>query len=177
MHVCAFAVYYRVYRNIGIVACKRPFDQGDPFLSRMNVNFITPPHTAHTIKSCLCFAEQLADGQDLQLFPDVYSDCGVDEDTPISILTGNGSGFTAENPMALVPYSKPTTGHRLKAKYNRPFYPSDPEWLSHSVGEILTFDGVRRSKDYYGTKYNVYLARKASGQKGYVFASWCEAID
>ena len=31
------------------------------------------------------------------------------------------------------------------------FYPSDPEWLSHSVGEILTFDGVKRSKDYYGS--------------------------
>jgi hypothetical protein len=61
------------------------------------------------------------------------------------------------------------------------FYPSDPEWLSHSVGEILTFDGVKRSKDYYGslalfnipalilctgTKYGVYLAQKDSGQMG-----------
>jgi hypothetical protein len=118
MHA-ARTVYYRVYRNIGIVACKRPVDPGDPFLSRMNVNFITPPHTARTIKSCLCFAEQLADVQDFQLFPDVNCESGLDEDTPISILTGIGSGFTPENPMALVPHSKPTTSHRLKAKYNR----------------------------------------------------------
>ena len=89
----------------------------------MNVNYVTPPHTVHTIKNCLCFAEQLSDHRDIQLFQDISNDTGLDEDIPISILTGNGPGFTPANPMALVPRSKPTASqnkpHRLRAKYHR----------------------------------------------------------
>jgi hypothetical protein len=29
-------------------------------------------------------------------------------------------------------------------------YRSDPQWLGHTKGEVLTFDGVTRFRNYYG---------------------------
>jgi hypothetical protein len=98
----------------------------------MNVNFITPPHTASSIVRCLCFAEKISDHQNMRLFLDLSSESPLEDKTPVSILTGGGAGFNADEPMALVhspdimiqaPKSVPSTKtYRLKAKYNRRSY-------------------------------------------------------
>jgi hypothetical protein len=98
----------------------------------------------------------------------------LDNTTQVSILTGDGPGFTPDDPMALVrcpPSPKPAKTekrYRLKAKYNRrlyfpnihsmkmlrivftAFYASDPEWLGFTVGETFTYDGIVRFREYYG---------------------------
>jgi hypothetical protein len=121
------------------VPCKKPADPSDSFLARMNVNFITPPYTAHAIKRCLCFAEQLLDHMNIQLFMNLSSELGLDDKAEVSILTGDGPGFTPDDPMALVrcpPSPKPTQTqkrYRLRAKYNRHLHSSDTRSM-----EILT---------------------------------------
>jgi hypothetical protein len=91
----------------------------------MNVNFITPPHTAGTIRRCLSFAEQISDHQNVELFLDLSSESALEEDTQMSVLTGDETGFTPDDPMALVQFptrQKPASAsnaYHVKAKYNR----------------------------------------------------------
>ena len=112
----------------------------------------------------------------MQLFINLSSESSLEDNAQIPVLTGDRPAFSSEHPMALVQcppvLTTPVTTqktYRLKAKYNRRLYPSkchftkkmliiilaafyssDPEWLGYSVGEILTYDGIKRSRKYYG---------------------------
>jgi hypothetical protein len=94
----------------------------------MNVNFITPPHTACTIKRCLGFAEGISDHRSLQLFLDLSGEAALGDETFVPILAGAGAGFTPEEPMALVHCpASPTSPsavkkYPLKAKFKRRLY-------------------------------------------------------
>jgi hypothetical protein len=130
--ICPRTVHYRLYRETGEIPCKKPVDPSDPGLSRMNVNFLTPPHTPNTVKRCLCFAEQISDRETSKLFLDISGESELNDSTQALILFGAGPGFSLDNPMALVhsPTSQPaaTTNPmtcRLRAKYKKSLSPSD----------------------------------------------------
>jgi hypothetical protein len=100
----AFSVYYRVYGRGSEMPCKKPIDSSDPSLSRVNANFITPPHAPHVaraIKHCLCSAEQILGPEWTQLFLQLSSQSELDDGTPVSLLPGM-EGCTPDDPMALV---------------------------------------------------------------------------
>jgi hypothetical protein len=102
---CLFTVYYRVYGRGEEIPCKKPIDSSDPNLSRINANFITPPHTPHmagAIKHCLCSAEQILCPQWTKLFLQLSSESDLDDGTTVSLLPGMGPSYTLDDPMALV---------------------------------------------------------------------------
>ncbi|KIJ89716.1 hypothetical protein K443DRAFT_613953 [Laccaria amethystina LaAM-08-1] len=47
-------LYYRLYTKDGPITSNNPIYANDPFLSRTLTKFITPPHTALSVKNHIC---------------------------------------------------------------------------------------------------------------------------
>lgn len=111
--MCHFrVVYYRLYAEDGEVRCKSA-KLTKPYLGRINVDLVVPPHTVASLKRCITAVEGSNGFLESHLYVDLDSLSPMDEG-PISILTGDCPGCTSEKPMALL-YStsraETPTGH------------------------------------------------------------------
>jgi WD40 repeat protein len=95
-------VYYQVFSPDGAIESKHFFSEGDPYTGRVVASRITPPHTVKCIKRFLCKQENISDFEQTDLFATITSDSGLSDQAGLQILSGNGPGSAADNPMALI---------------------------------------------------------------------------
>jgi hypothetical protein len=62
---------------------------------------------------------------------------------------------------------------KLKAIVPWGYASNYPDWIGYQKDEILYTNGVRRKATYVTTTYDVYRARNAAGQIGWVVISNC----
>ena len=125
----SFAVYYRVYSSEGKgeEKAKTSFDESDISLGRINTLFITPPHTAGSLKTCIAKVEGLVTPghalyKDMEIFQDTDSDTAMNDADVISFQGDTYPGSDEGDPVALVnatadtaadQKAKPTLGNVL----------------------------------------------------------------
>jgi hypothetical protein len=94
-------VHYRVYKPRGAVKSKNPFDSANPWVGRINVDTIPPPHTVASIMRCISKSEDMDHCKYTQLWESSESDEPL-KDGHISILTSERPGSTPDIPIAFV---------------------------------------------------------------------------
>ena len=100
---CRRLVYYRPYTKDGAIKSLNPIYSNDPFISRILPIFITPPHTALSLKKHLCKIEGLAGlGSNAILFEALSSEAAIPDSTRLKLRGHLGSGVSFREPMALV---------------------------------------------------------------------------
>ena len=96
-------VYYRLYTKDGAIESLNPIYSNDPFISRILPIFITPPHTALSLKKHLCKIEGLAGlGSNALLFQALSSEAAIPDATRLKLRGHLGPGVSSREPMALV---------------------------------------------------------------------------
>jgi hypothetical protein len=110
-------VYYQVYKNNTAVESKQPAHL-DPYVGHINVDLVSPPHTAKSIVRCISRIEGLYN-MESQLFTNISSESPIGAGH-VSILTGDRPGSTPEDPMAFV-----TVGELPHPTFTTPYYPPD----------------------------------------------------
>ena len=105
----SFAVYYRVYllEGKGDEKAKTSFDDSDISLGRINTLFITPPHTAGSLKACIAKVEGLvmpghASYKDMELFQDMSGEAAMSDTDVISFQGDTYPGSYEDDPVVLV---------------------------------------------------------------------------
>src|SRR5262249_2267376 len=100
---CDNVVYYQVFSPSGIIPSKSSFSKDDPATGRVIASHITPPQTVRSIKMFLCKEEGISDIHSIDLFASaVTSRSPLSEREFLDILSPDGPGSAAHNPMALV---------------------------------------------------------------------------
>jgi hypothetical protein len=84
---------------------KQPASSSDPYVGRLSVNSIPPPHTATSIMRRISKVEMLEMSTRSQLFTSISSELPMGEEH-VSILTSGCPGSTPEDPLAFVVESK-----------------------------------------------------------------------
>jgi hypothetical protein len=100
-------VYYRVYDFHCAVLSTQPADSNKPFVGRLNVDCIPPPHTVASIKRCISKLEHIPKPEACQLFASISSEYPM-SGGHISILTSDHHGSTPGDPMAFVKLTEDT---------------------------------------------------------------------
>ena len=95
------AVHYRVYNPRGAVKSKNPSDSANPWVGRINVDTIPPPHTVASIMRCISKVEDMDHCKLSQLWKNSKSEAPL-RDGHVSILTSERPGSTPHDPMAFV---------------------------------------------------------------------------
>ena len=121
----SIAVYYRVYpsEGEGEEKAKTSFDESDISLGRINTVFITPPHTAGSLKAHIAKVEGLVTPghalyKDMELFQDTTSDTAMSDSDVISFKFQGDTypGSDEGDPVALVNATTNTAADQ-KAKH------------------------------------------------------------
>jgi hypothetical protein len=94
-------VYYRVYNKCRAIGVKKPAYPDKPWVGRISVDSVPPPHTAASIMRCLSKVEDLANWKHPQLYLKCNSGSPLG-DEHVSILADTRPGSTPEDPIAFV---------------------------------------------------------------------------
>ena len=97
-----FVVYYRVYTKDGAIPSNAPMNTEDPYLARIAVKSVTPPHTVSSLKRCLSKVENIVNYRNSSLFLSISSHTLMDDGHRLSLLNRSGPGSIPQEPMALV---------------------------------------------------------------------------
>jgi hypothetical protein len=108
------SVYYRVYKIQGATQSKQPADPSDLTVGYINVDSITPPHTAASVKRCIAKSEGLEDWKESQLCISISSESTVGEAKFVSLLTSDRPWSTPGDPMAFIEAPHARWNKRLK---------------------------------------------------------------
>jgi hypothetical protein len=96
-----FEVYYLLYANHCEMPSKVAIDPEEPWLGRIRVDSIAPPHTPSSITRHISRVERTLTLMSSHLFADISCDTPLTEGY-ISILRRNGPGWSPKKPMAVV---------------------------------------------------------------------------
>jgi hypothetical protein len=72
------------------------------YLGQIDVNHISPPHNARSIKRCIASHEGIVDYRSIALFDALSSKSPIGDDDHVPILASTGPGSMLQEPMALV---------------------------------------------------------------------------
>ena len=103
----SFAIYYHVNSSEGDQEAKTSFDETDISLGCLNTLFITPPHTAGSLKARIAQVEDLvclghALYKDMELFQNISSDTATSDTNVIYFQGDTYPGHDEDDPIALV---------------------------------------------------------------------------
>jgi hypothetical protein len=151
----------------------RAFDVTEPALGRVERILVTPPRDVSSVKRHIAKTE----GKPIYLFADLLKEMSAASALPEDALLLNTSGATAHDPILLV------QPERRAGLHNRPLLVlSDSEhggiwtwgpsrWLSHSAGDIVHTDGIRRvEEDGWGKTTPAYMGVDRKGKTGCVLS-------
>ena len=115
-----FLVYYRVYHSCCAITTKRPAYLNDKYIGRIRSKWVTPPHTAGSLKRCLCSMENI-DPKLAKLFASGSNQSALadDSEAPISLKSNQTLGLTPEDPVILVLKTMPQTAMERGTKIFR----------------------------------------------------------
>ena len=103
-----FSVYYRVYHEDGAIATKRPAYLNDIYIGRIRSKWVTPPHTAGSLKRCLSSMENInPNNLKTKLFASVSNQSALADEAPISLTSNQTLGIIPEDPVILVSETMP----------------------------------------------------------------------
>jgi len=138
-------IYYRVYNKRGIVLSKQPADSNDPYVGRISVDHIPPPHTAVSVMRCISRIEELDNTWQSQLlFSSTSSESSISEVEHVPIFSSDRPGSTPEDPMAIVSEST----KRIRVFKAAGYHNADANWLPTTMGEILGTSNASTSTIY-----------------------------
>ena len=104
-HLWISIVYYRIYDEDGPTTSKTPAP-GDPFLGRINAQFVPPPYrdTARAVKRHIAKMENINDRESSSLFTSPYSKSPMGNTDKVTALNRTASclGSTPQDPLAFV---------------------------------------------------------------------------
>jgi len=168
-------IYYQVYKTRA-VRSKQPANSNDPYVGRINVDCVPPPHTAASIMRCISKIEELDYSLQSQLFTDISSESPIGEGH-VSILTSDCPGSTPDDPMAFVEMpapAYPAFNKRMRVTVQWPQSSGNPNWLMDKVGEIVRISNDEpqsQSYVYNGASLQglAYEAVNDAGQRGLVY--------
>lgn len=154
---CSPSVLPSLYKSSVGVKSKQPSHPDDFYLSRISVDYVSPPHTAKSIIRCISKIKELRHCTESHLFTNISRTSPIDGGH-VSILTSDRPGSMPENPMVFVtvyelPYPTFTKRMRvteswskltlawLRNHYTHLFSPPvgmySDSWLTLTKGEIL----------------------------------------
>ena len=111
-------MYYRVYnKDSGAVPLHHSAGSDDPFVGRISISSIPPPHSAASIMRRIKRIEKLGCTGEPQLFCNISSESPLGEGH-LSILTNDRPGSTRENPMAFVASIHSKFPQRIRVIYS-----------------------------------------------------------
>ncbi|EDR01802.1 uncharacterized protein LACBIDRAFT_295543 [Laccaria bicolor S238N-H82] len=99
-------IYYRLYTKEGPLESNNPIFSNDPFISRISSKSVRPPHTAASLKKCICKIEDV-EGPQMGALYSSLSEREPLEDSARLVLRGNsesepGPGSSEVDPIILV---------------------------------------------------------------------------
>ena len=99
-----------MYKSRGAVKSKKSVDSSDPWVGRISVDSVPPPHSVASIMRCVSKAEELENSKHSQLWINSSSESPLGPGH-VSILGSNRPGSTPEDAMAFVELdTAPTPG-------------------------------------------------------------------
>ena len=99
-HPHEFSVYYCVYDDDGEIVAKTSFDKTNPFLGRVEILSVPPPHTVSALKRRIIKSEDVS-GHNVQLFEDERSESAMNDSDALTLLSDTFPGFTEDRPIAI----------------------------------------------------------------------------
>ncbi|KIM75612.1 hypothetical protein PILCRDRAFT_827049 [Piloderma croceum F 1598] len=183
-------LYYRVYDKCRAIGVKKPASPDKPWIGRISVDSVPPPHTAASIMRCLSKVEDLANLKHPQLYLKCNSGSPIGANEHVSILTDTRPGSTPEDPVAFVESPDPPPAvKRSKSKVPKkmrvinvsPHSKKDSSWLKIKIGEILTtVDDQPRQQQYKwfenAHQTAAYKAINTAGERGFVSPACVEFL-
>jgi hypothetical protein len=94
-------VYYLLYANDCGMSSKVAFDPEEPWLGRIRVDSVAPPHSPASIKRCISRVERTPALAHANLFADISCDIPLKEGY-MSTLPTDGPGLSPNEPLAIV---------------------------------------------------------------------------
>jgi hypothetical protein len=96
------AVYYRLYIKGGPSVSKYPVYDDDRSIGRLLVQFVTPPHTAGSLRRNLCKIEGIAVSTVSHLFPTLWSQESFHDLDRLALSEDAFPGSSERDPVVLV---------------------------------------------------------------------------
>jgi WD40 repeat protein len=166
-----YLVYYQIFSPDGAIESKCSFSEDDPFTGRAVAARITPPRTVQSIKRFLCKQEKISAVDDVDLLASALTgESKLSDQDRLQILSQDGPGSVADDPMALVIKNLPATvgggtyGSIISEPANsprplKPFSPAQLQWQGHTsivYSVVFSPDGTRIASGSYDKTISIW---------------------
>jgi len=132
------AVYYRLYTTEGQLESNNPIFSNDRFISRISSKSVRPPHTAASLKKCVCKTEGMEGPEKAALYLSLSERKPLDDSARLALRGNSGPGSSEVDPVIFV-VDKGTAEKRLKSASN-PGSNELPEWKAgQQYGVLCSF--------------------------------------
>ena len=96
------AVYYRLYTTEGPLESNNPIFSNDRFISRISSRSVRPPHTAASLKRCICKTEGVEGPEKGALYLSLSEKKPLDDSARLALRGNSGPGSSEVDPVAFV---------------------------------------------------------------------------
>ena len=96
------AVYYRLYTKEGPIESNNPIFSNDRFISRISSKSVRPPHTATSLKRCVCKIEEVEGPEKSTLYLSLSEKKPLDDSARLGLRGKDGPGSSEVDPVVLL---------------------------------------------------------------------------
>jgi len=96
------AVYYRLYTTEGPLESNSPIFSDDHFISRISSKSVRPPHTAASLKKCICKIEGVEGPEKGALYLSLSERKPLDDSARLALRGNSGPGSSDVDPIIFV---------------------------------------------------------------------------
>ena len=96
------AVYYRLYTKEGPLESNNPIFSNDRFISRISSKSVRPPHTAPSLKRCVCKIEEVEGPEKSTLYLSLSEKKPLDDSARLGLRGKDGPGSSEVDPVVFV---------------------------------------------------------------------------
>ena len=111
------AVYYRLYTTAGPLESNNPIFSNDCFISRISSKSVRPPHTAASLKKCICKIEGVEGPEKGTLYLSRSEEKLLDDSAHLALRGKSGPGSSEVDPVVFI-VDKGAAEKRLKSASN-----------------------------------------------------------
>ena len=96
------AAYYRLYTKEGPLESNNPIFSNDRFISRISSKSVRPPHTAASLKRCVCKIEEVQGPEKSTLYLSLSEKKPLDDSARLGLRGNDGPGSSEVDPVVFV---------------------------------------------------------------------------
>ena len=96
------AVYYRLFTTEGPLETNNPIFSNDGFISLISSKSVRPPHTAASLKKCVCKIEDLEGLEKSTLYPSLSETKPLNDSTRLTLRGTSGPGSSEVDPVVFI---------------------------------------------------------------------------